>query len=184
MPSVSTNRPSVRHATTASCTTRRLANELAGRFYLDRGLEKNGYAHLHDARACYALWGADGKVRQLDRLYPRLAAPEAHRPDGDHWLPDPATRCSERRQSLSGGIQRDRAANADRAADDDRARERGRGSRSSDPAGRGRLSGSGRGPGHRRQGRGRAVPGVDHRYRLSRNPAPLRHPHPRERDPR
>jgi len=28
-----------------------VANELAGRFYLDRGLEKNGHAHLHDARA-------------------------------------------------------------------------------------------------------------------------------------
>src|ERR1700704_3829355 len=49
-----------------------IANELAGRFYLGRGLEKNGYAHLHDARACFALWGADGKVRQLDRLYPHL----------------------------------------------------------------------------------------------------------------
>jgi PAS domain S-box-containing protein len=49
-----------------------LANELAGRFYLGRGLEKNGYVHLRDARACYALWGADGKVRQLDRLYPQL----------------------------------------------------------------------------------------------------------------
>jgi PAS domain S-box-containing protein len=57
-----------------------LANELAGRFYLDRGLEKNGNVHLHDARACYALWGADGKVRQLDRLHPRLAAPEGRRP--------------------------------------------------------------------------------------------------------
>src|SRR4030088_780396 len=57
-----------------------VANELAGRFYLDRGLEKNGYAHLRDAHACYALWGADGKVRQLDRRYPQLAAPEGHRP--------------------------------------------------------------------------------------------------------
>jgi PAS domain S-box-containing protein len=51
-----------------------LANELAGRFYLGRGLEKNGYVHLRDARACYALWGAAGKVRQLDRLYPHLAS--------------------------------------------------------------------------------------------------------------
>ena len=57
-----------------------LANELAGRFYLDRGLEKNGNAHLRDARACYALWGANGKVRQLDRLYPHLAAAEGNRP--------------------------------------------------------------------------------------------------------
>jgi PAS domain S-box-containing protein len=57
-----------------------LANELAGRFYLDRGLEKNGHAHLRDARACYALWGADGKVRQLDRLYPHLGASDGHHP--------------------------------------------------------------------------------------------------------
>jgi PAS domain S-box-containing protein len=57
-----------------------LANELAGRFYLGRGLEMNGNAHLREARACYALWGADGKVRQLDRLHPRLAAPEGRRP--------------------------------------------------------------------------------------------------------
>jgi PAS domain S-box-containing protein len=57
-----------------------LANELAGRFYLGRGLEKNGYAHLHDARDCYALWDADGKVRQLDRLYPHLAAQQGQRP--------------------------------------------------------------------------------------------------------
>jgi PAS domain S-box-containing protein len=57
-----------------------LASELAGRFYLAHGLEKSGYAHLHDARACYALWGADGKVSQLDRLYPRLAAEEGRRP--------------------------------------------------------------------------------------------------------
>jgi PAS domain S-box-containing protein len=57
-----------------------LASELAGRFYLDRGLEKNGYADLQDARACYALWGADGKVRQLDRLYPHLAVAETRRP--------------------------------------------------------------------------------------------------------
>jgi PAS domain S-box-containing protein len=56
-----------------------LANELAGRFYLGRGLEKNGYVHLRDARACYALWGADGKVRQLDRLYPHLATTGAPR---------------------------------------------------------------------------------------------------------
>jgi len=57
-----------------------LANELAGRFYLSRGLETNGYAHLRNARACYALWGADGKVRQLERVYPPLADPEDRLP--------------------------------------------------------------------------------------------------------
>ena len=49
-----------------------LANELAGRFYLQRGFETAGRAHLRHARACYAVWGADGKVRQFDQLYPHL----------------------------------------------------------------------------------------------------------------
>src|ERR1700730_17438631 len=57
-----------------------IANELAARFYLGRGLETNGYAHLRNARACFALWGADGKVRQLESRHPRLAAPEGHHP--------------------------------------------------------------------------------------------------------
>jgi signal transduction histidine kinase len=56
-----------------------LAHELAGRFMLDRDLETAGYAHLREARACFASWGADGKVTQLEQLYPRLAAGEAHR---------------------------------------------------------------------------------------------------------
>jgi predicted ATPase/signal transduction histidine kinase len=49
-----------------------LANELAARFYLARGLQKAGYSCLHDARYCYVRWGASGKVRQLDQLYPGL----------------------------------------------------------------------------------------------------------------
>ena len=49
-----------------------IANEVAGGFYLARGLETNAYAHLRNASACFALWGADGKVRQLESLYPRL----------------------------------------------------------------------------------------------------------------
>jgi PAS domain S-box-containing protein len=57
-----------------------IANELAGRFYLERGLETNGNAHLRNARACFAQWGADGKVRQLDSRYPRLAAPGGRGP--------------------------------------------------------------------------------------------------------
>jgi PAS domain S-box-containing protein len=55
-----------------------IASELAGHFYLAVGLETNGYAHLRNARACFSLWGADGKVRQLDSLHPRLAAAEGH----------------------------------------------------------------------------------------------------------
>jgi PAS domain S-box-containing protein len=53
-----------------------LANELAARFYLARGFEKVAQAYLRDARYCFLRWGADGKVRQLDELYPYLREKE------------------------------------------------------------------------------------------------------------
>ena len=53
-----------------------VANELAGRFYAARGFEKIAYAYLRDARYGYLRWGADAKVRQLERLYPRLHVAE------------------------------------------------------------------------------------------------------------
>jgi PAS domain S-box-containing protein len=56
-----------------------LANELAGRFYLARGFERIANAYFREARDRYSLWGADGKVQQLDRLYPHLAAAEGRR---------------------------------------------------------------------------------------------------------
>ena len=49
-----------------------LANELAARFYAARGLEKIANGYLRDARYGFLRWGADGKVRQLDDLYPQL----------------------------------------------------------------------------------------------------------------
>jgi PAS domain S-box-containing protein len=84
-----------------------IANELAGRFYLGRGLETNGYAHLRNARACFALWGADGKVRQLESRYPRLAPPEGHRPTatmGSSVQQLDVTSVVEASQALSGEI--------------------------------------------------------------------------------
>jgi PAS domain S-box-containing protein len=51
-----------------------LANELAARFYAARGFEKIADAYLRDARYGYLRWGATGKVRQLDELYPQLSA--------------------------------------------------------------------------------------------------------------
>ena len=53
-----------------------LANELAARFYAARGFEKIAHAYLRDAQYCYLRWGADGKVRQLDELYPHLREEE------------------------------------------------------------------------------------------------------------
>ena len=51
-----------------------LANELAGRFYAVRRFEKIAMLYLRDARHCYLRWGAHGKVRQLEQLYPYLRA--------------------------------------------------------------------------------------------------------------
>ncbi len=50
--------------------------EVAARFHRARGFEIFADAYLRKARDCYLRWGADGKVRQLDQLYPQLAAPE------------------------------------------------------------------------------------------------------------
>jgi predicted ATPase/signal transduction histidine kinase/ActR/RegA family two-component response regulator len=53
-----------------------LANEVAGRFYATGGFQKIGHMYLRGARYCYLRWGADGKVRQLDQLYPHLREAE------------------------------------------------------------------------------------------------------------
>ena len=53
-----------------------LANELAARFYAARGFETIAHAYLRNARYGYLRWGADGKVRQLDQLYPQLTEKE------------------------------------------------------------------------------------------------------------
>jgi PAS domain S-box-containing protein len=57
-----------------------LAHEVAARFCAARGFETIATAYLRNARYCYLRWGADGKVRQLDRLHPHLAAAEGNRP--------------------------------------------------------------------------------------------------------
>ena len=49
-----------------------VANELAGCFYAARRFDKIATTYLRDARHCYLRWGADGKVRQLEQLYPQL----------------------------------------------------------------------------------------------------------------
>jgi PAS domain S-box-containing protein len=49
-----------------------IAYEVAARFYAARGLHKFAETYLLEARHCYQRWGADGKVAQLDHLYPYL----------------------------------------------------------------------------------------------------------------
>jgi PAS domain S-box-containing protein len=53
-----------------------IANEVAARFYLARGFERIAHAYLREARCRYLDWGAEGKVRQLDELYPHLRKEE------------------------------------------------------------------------------------------------------------
>lgn len=49
-----------------------LAYERAAAFHRARGFDQFADLYMRNARACYASWGADGKVNQLDRLYPDL----------------------------------------------------------------------------------------------------------------
>ncbi|XYI03780.1 AAA family ATPase [Sorangium sp. So ce1128] len=49
-----------------------IAYETASRFYRARGFDKIADMYLREARACYARWGADGKVKQLERQHPEL----------------------------------------------------------------------------------------------------------------
>ena len=52
-----------------------LANELAAaRFLVARGFATAAKGHLEAAHAAYVRWGADGKVRQLEKQFPLLRA--------------------------------------------------------------------------------------------------------------
>src|SRR5208282_2849501 len=50
-----------------------LAHERAAWFCGAGNFQTSADAHLKNARRCFMSWGADGKVRQLDQLYPHLS---------------------------------------------------------------------------------------------------------------
>jgi len=52
-----------------------LANELAGKFYLDWGREKIAKTYMIEAYYCYAQWGSSTKTDELENLYPQLLQP-------------------------------------------------------------------------------------------------------------
>ena len=56
------------------------AHEVAARFYEARGVDSIAQAYFRNARYGYLRWGADGKVRQLDRIHPHLSTSEGIRP--------------------------------------------------------------------------------------------------------
>jgi predicted ATPase/signal transduction histidine kinase len=49
-----------------------LANELAAKFYAARGFDTIADTYLRNARYCYVRWGADGKVRQMEKVHASL----------------------------------------------------------------------------------------------------------------
>jgi PAS domain S-box-containing protein len=53
-----------------------IAYERTSAFYRARGFEQFANLYLRNARHAYLRWGADGKVRQLERLYPFLGEGE------------------------------------------------------------------------------------------------------------
>jgi PAS domain S-box-containing protein len=53
-----------------------LAHEVAARFHAARGFETLADACRRNARDCYLRWGATGKVRQLEQLYPQIREEE------------------------------------------------------------------------------------------------------------
>ena len=96
-----------------------LANELAARFYAARGFETIAHAYLRDARHCYLRWGADGKVRQLDQLYPHFAE-EAPAHGSTSTIVASAVEHLDLAtvdQGVASRVGRDRAREADRHAD-------------------------------------------------------------------
>jgi PAS domain S-box-containing protein len=60
-----------------------IAYERASTFYRARGLDQFAELYLRNARYGYLRWGADGKVQQLDEMYPHLRTVEL--------APDPTT---------------------------------------------------------------------------------------------
>ncbi|MEG5000740.1 ATP-binding protein, partial [Microcoleus sp. B4-D4] len=57
-----------------------LANELAAKFYLDWGKEKVAAGYMQEAYYCYARWGAQAKVEDLEKRYPQLLQPILNQP--------------------------------------------------------------------------------------------------------
>ncbi len=50
-----------------------VANEVTARFYASRGFMTIADAYRRQSRICYFRWGAEGKVRQFDLMYPHLS---------------------------------------------------------------------------------------------------------------
>ena len=85
-----------------------LAYELAARFYAARGFEEFAHVYLRNARDGYVAWGADGKVRQLERDVIHISARQRSlRPPHDRRAGRTA-RPRDGGQGVAGCVGRDR----------------------------------------------------------------------------
>jgi PAS domain S-box-containing protein len=96
-----------------------IANELAARFYLDRGFPELAQPHITEARLAYLTWGASAKVRDLEEKYPEFMPrrDKKEKTDKEDTLTDSKTRTIEEidlqtvikiSHALSGEIDLDR----------------------------------------------------------------------------
>ncbi len=85
-----------------SCWLEALANERAGQFLLDEGLQTQAKAHLLAARHAYLRWGAKAKVDQLDQIYPQLLS-MVRGPITEHTLTTTSSSTEHRSESLDLG---------------------------------------------------------------------------------
>jgi PAS domain S-box-containing protein len=84
-----------------------VAWEVAARFYRQRGFDKISRTYLSEASGCYARWGADGKVRQLERSHPWLGQAGRREPA---TLPEylDATSLARAHQAISSEMETDK----------------------------------------------------------------------------
>jgi predicted ATPase len=57
-----------------------IGNELAAKFYLERGQESTAATYLQKAYYCYARWGAAAKIHDLEKRYPQLVSAITRQP--------------------------------------------------------------------------------------------------------
>ncbi|WP_371357691.1 GAF domain-containing protein, partial [Hydrocoleum sp. CS-953] len=81
-----------------------LANELAGKFYLDLGKEKIAASYLQEAYYSYVKWGAKAKTDDLEQRYPHLLQPILHQVNPSNSLETLAELASDSSLSLLTSI--------------------------------------------------------------------------------
>jgi hypothetical protein len=94
-----------------------LAYERASVFYRALGFDDFADLYLRNARSCYLSWGADGKVRQLDQIYPQLSIQEPV-PDSRRTIDTSIAQLdlTNSPESLASSVRQDRAREAHRRA--------------------------------------------------------------------